>query len=201
MSSLVALRAAIAEGLADELADVPASVGPVTVATHEGEFDLDTLKRCAASAPAVIVAFDRVVTEVVGGVVSATVYTVITIVTKDRAAVRRDVAALHLVKEVLRVLAPKCWDVEGSKRGFNFQARNWYSEKVAACGVCLWTVMYTQNVDLLPESESLDDFITFYGKWDLAPTDGYEEAEDEISLAAEFDAAFDSSFAIVRDYV
>ena len=182
--SLVALRNAYVQELVTELAWLETYVGnPVTVITHEGPFDEDTLERCSAKAPAVVVAIDRVSTSIEGGIVVGAADMLATCITKNLAGVTRDVGGLILVKEVLRILGRFVPQEEGARRAEAFVARNFYTEKVAKKGCVLWGVGFRARLDFAPEGgRTYDDLLEVYASYDLAPTDGAYEAEDQIDL-------------------
>lgn len=183
--SLIALRTDVAAYLDTELGGLTALMGkPVTVSTHEGAFTEKTLERCARATPAVVVSFQAVEISIEGGVTAADVDTMVTCITKDGAGPsrKRDVLGLILVAEVLRLLGTYVSSVvSGHRRGTDFKAVNYYSEKIAKQGCHLWGIAYKQRVDI-PEAvvTNLDDLLTTYASWDLAPTDGEYEAEDSI---------------------
>lgn len=184
--SLLALRSDIAAYLDTELGGLSALMGkPVTVSTHEGAFTEKTLERCAKQTPAVVVSFQAVETAIEGGITVGKVDTMVTCITKDGAGAtrKRDVLGLVLVAEVLRLLSRYVSPtVDGHQRGSDFKAANYYSEKIAKAGCHLWGIAYKQRVDITAAVPAvLDDLLTTYASWDLAPADGVDyEAEDQI---------------------
>ncbi len=69
--------------------------------------------------------------------------------------------------------------MEGAQRGRGFQARNMYTEDTLLDGCCLWGISYTQRIDLLPYSETLDDLLGVDTTWDLYPRNDGDDLGDE----------------------
>ena len=177
--NLLELREGIAAKLDTELTGV-------FVATHEGEFRIDDVRRYAQRTPAVIVSlggFDGNQNQIVsksGALVSC----MLVIFTENRPANLKDKGSLSLVTQVYRLLTNKqFWAMDDLSAPRNIKGKNYYSTGLDKLGVSLWSIGFDTEVDLYDDSESFDDLNLIYAEYDLGPDpDGTIESTDQITV-------------------
>ena len=185
MSQILTLRDAIASGL--QASDVIQTESRrVSVTVHGGDFKLSDLQRYAKHAPAVVVAALRVDAENQPPALLSEVQMAAIVVTVPKAGDTRGDQALVLVDDLLRVLARGSWvDAPGSRRPRKLQAKNMFAPEIDKLGVAMWTISWTQQIDLQDTDTSVP-LKTFYAAWDVYERDdgadlGEElEAEDQL---------------------
>jgi hypothetical protein len=173
VSQLVALRTAIASTL-----DADTRLDGVNIYVHGGDFDLSQLATYDRKPPAAILSLIQAKVHVEGGLPVAEVLCHLTIVSNDRAGVRRDVMALRIVDACLNILQRhpnQHWGLEDEVQGpTDIGAMNYYSKKWDAENYAVWGIAWKQCIELKPTDAALEaevDFETFHANWDIAPRD------------------------------
>jgi hypothetical protein len=184
--SLVGLRSAVVASLGT---NVPAFH---TAQAHGGRFNRGEITRLALQSPGVFVAVMGGPITREGGSVVCAAELVAYVITGGTSIEKRDEAALVLAEEVARQVANNAWAYTGSRAPSNISTANLYSGDVDKLGVALWSVAWTQLIDLITEDDTLtlDDFERLYVDYDLAPKDETIDAQDIVTLEGELMSAY-----------
>jgi hypothetical protein len=159
----------------------------VTCAPHGGRFDVAELRRISAKAPAIFIAvlgFNDLAES--SGSYEATISWAAFVVTRDKAGVLRDIAALNLVNALALIVPGNTWGLEaaiGTPDGV--RSDNLFSATVDKAGVAMWAISWRQRMQLgqaITDAElaTLDLFETFDARYPVE--DDAPEAEDLVSL-------------------
>jgi hypothetical protein len=148
-SSLAQLLDLIVARMAEKLGNA------VRVEPHDGRFDAEEIRRCAAFAPAVFVSCLGTVPEQnprVGKNLNPRVQWGAWILTKDQAIpaqIGRMKVALNLGEVLMRLVAVETWDAWNTSAAMNLSLANLYNgKKTDAAGVALWVLSWDQRVEL-----------------------------------------------------
>jgi len=172
MTSLLALRDAIASGLA---ADARLVALKASVSVHGGDFRLDDLQRYGKNAPAVVVSLLHVDLQT-----DATAETwaectfAVACVAKPRPPADQHAVCVELVDAALRALRGSFWG-QGATYGLQaprqLTARNLFGaglDKVG--GIAMWAIGFHQTVQLLDTDDGVP-FERWHSVLDPQPTD------------------------------
>lgn len=175
--SLVDVRNAIAKHYRTALAGVQ-------VHEHGGPLDLEELKRIGLRSPAAVVTCLGVPKlDVQGSVVVADVTFAVFCVASDGLKGKRDIGAMLLAEAVMVEAPNQRWSGTAARASRDVSAANLFSPKLDASDISLWAVRWRQQVDLERNAQTkLDDFVTFYGTYDIGQTDDTAVTEDQTEL-------------------
>lgn len=180
MPTLVDFQAAVRDGLAADprLVELRAHVS-----AHGGEFTIEALTRYAKQAPAVVIGLLRADTENVGGGLIATVTVGVAVLAKDAPGVTRHDQALNLADATMRALRGRFWrDSLTLSAPKEIASKNLYAPKLDGLGVAMWAIAFDQELELTDTDPSVP-LAWVHLDWDVAPSDGAIDAQDDIRPA------------------
>lgn len=159
MSAIGYLRDAVVERIAEKIPVVK------TCRSHEGNFDLEEMRRVYDKTPAVLVAVLGVQDmESAGGVGVANVRLGAFVLTAAPKAETRADLAVYLSEELLKLVRSERWGQKSVQRAANLRAENLYSGQIDKQAVSFWAVTWTQKVDLSEvDTALLNDFAEAHG--------------------------------------
>lgn len=181
MSAIIDVRDAIVATIKEAIPGLRMVVG------HAGRFDTaEELLRIITQAPAVLVsclAVNRVDEQ--GGVLCPEVRWVAYVVTRDAPKLKKDVSAVAIIEQLVRVIAGNRWGIDGTHRPRGITGENLYSGAIDSLGVAIWAVPWQQGLDLPADAADLPDLVCLHTDFDLAPGDGSADVEGEAPLFPE----------------
>jgi hypothetical protein len=187
--SLLGLRTAIVTSLQLEVASL------TSVAAHGGRINLAEVRRAALNrAPAglVTVLGGPIEREGGGGVGVCDAQVVVFIICLGTSQVHRDAEALALAEAVAVQAIRNSWAYDGSKAPAGIRVDNLYNGTQDRDGFALWSVTWTQRLDVGYDTsvDDLDDFNRLHADWDLAPRDGVADASQDVWLQGTLMSAY-----------
>ena len=178
--SLQDARNAIITGISKH---VPPIAGRIEA--HAGRLTPEDLAAISARAPIALAACLGVNNIRPGsGVTKADAVWGIFIVTGDKPGMTKDAAALAIVSAIIPLVPENTWGMDDvCDNPKTIRADNLYSGKLdRSRGVCIWAVTWVQEMDFgTLDAGSIDDLVTVFASWDLAPKDGVIDAENDIT--------------------
>ena len=176
--SLLQLRDAIVAQLPKELPALR------FVEPHGGRFDAGELKRWALKSPACLVAClgCQSVTREGGEPVGAARF-VIFFVTRGSSKLPKEAAALVFIEQIAAIVARNKWDYENAQAPMDVRIDNLYSGQIDKLGVALWSVTWSQAVDLdIQGSAALEYLNEAYVDWEIEDDAEQIDAQDIVDL-------------------
>lgn len=186
--NLAGFRDAVADHMTTTFAG--SETGGLNVSVHEGEFDLDAVRRYSKSDPALVIALLEAETDKnpIGDGILFDTTMVGVVLARSRAGEPKDSRALRIGTYVMREIAKN-----GQTFGINLvqvqapteiKGRSLYSAELDQKLVSLFGISWKQMVECTPDAEEpLDDLDLIHVDYDLGPEpDGDYEAEDDIDL-------------------
>ncbi|MEO0999814.1 MAG: phage protein Gp37 [Pseudomonadota bacterium] len=147
-----------------------------TVEPHSGRIDLEELKRIGAKAPAVYVALAGIgqLQEVDGPVYEAPLSLVAFVVTADHRGPERAEAAVALVEGLVGLVPGRRWTPACYPAGLP-RADNLYGTAAGNQGLALWSVAWTQTVQLTCPEPGVPIDLTIFAT-------GLEPGDEEVQI-------------------
>ena len=165
------------------------TVPGIRVYTHGGMFTAKDLERYSRAAPCAVLSLLRFDPRTESGIVQATAYWGVVCVTKAEPGTPQDAGCIALAEACCIALLPVVAGEDGASTPTDMEGRNLFSQPLDAVGIAMWSLEWTQTLDLVQDIVS-DEWTRFHASWDLYPRDNDAElgtileAEDDVDPSA-----------------
>lgn len=177
MSALLDIRAEIVAALVAQTAP-DGRLPKVQVSTHGGMFTAEDAERYSKRSPALVLSLlaAPVVLEAEGPQVEA--HWVLFCIAND-AAGKRDAIAIWLADAAVRSINWLAFETATASRVQNVTPKNVFSPTIDKMGLAMWSIMFTQRIELRDDTEVSDELRHVHSTW-VQPGDSAPTAEDDV---------------------